>query len=169
MKIRPVGDEVFHANGQTDMTKLTVAFRNIAKAIQWTEQHGNRDAKSVLQNTQDTAENEHKRVCRKIRRSVAQTEMFCHVTIGSYKNLSLSAATLQLQPNLLPAEVFQTQVPPSLTLKRLNVVHRMYLFIPRHQCNKHRLFSWTSVTGWILQWKETVFSMRYEFETLHAM
>ena len=28
-KIRPVGAELFHADGQTDMTKLTVAFRNL--------------------------------------------------------------------------------------------------------------------------------------------
>jgi len=27
MKIRPVGAELFHADGQTDMTKLTVATR----------------------------------------------------------------------------------------------------------------------------------------------
>jgi len=32
MKIRPVGVELFHADGHTDMTKLTVAFRNFAKA-----------------------------------------------------------------------------------------------------------------------------------------
>jgi hypothetical protein len=32
MKIRPVGDKLFHANEQMDMTKLTVAFRNFAKA-----------------------------------------------------------------------------------------------------------------------------------------
>ena len=32
MKIRPVGAELFHADGQTDWTKLTVAFRNFAKA-----------------------------------------------------------------------------------------------------------------------------------------
>jgi hypothetical protein len=32
MKIRPVGDKLFHANKQTDMTKLTVAFHNFAKA-----------------------------------------------------------------------------------------------------------------------------------------
>ena len=31
MKIRPVRAELFHADGQTDMTKLTVAFRNFAK------------------------------------------------------------------------------------------------------------------------------------------
>jgi len=30
MKIRSVKDELFHADGQTDMTKLTVAFRNFA-------------------------------------------------------------------------------------------------------------------------------------------
>jgi hypothetical protein len=27
-----VGDELFHADGQTDMTKLIVAFRNLANA-----------------------------------------------------------------------------------------------------------------------------------------
>ena len=27
MKIRPVGYDMFHADGRTDMTKLTVAFR----------------------------------------------------------------------------------------------------------------------------------------------
>ena len=32
MKIRPVGAELFHADRQTDMTKLIVAFRNFAKA-----------------------------------------------------------------------------------------------------------------------------------------
>jgi hypothetical protein len=36
MKIRPVGAELFHADGQadgqTDMTKLIVAFRNFANA-----------------------------------------------------------------------------------------------------------------------------------------
>ena len=32
MKIRPVRAEFFHADGQTDMTKLTVAFRNFAEA-----------------------------------------------------------------------------------------------------------------------------------------
>jgi len=32
MKIRPVGDELFHADGQTGMTKLTVAFLNFANA-----------------------------------------------------------------------------------------------------------------------------------------
>jgi hypothetical protein len=32
MKICPVGAELFYADGQTDMTKLIVAFRNFAKA-----------------------------------------------------------------------------------------------------------------------------------------
>jgi len=32
MKIHPVGAELFHADGQTDMTKLMVAFRNFANA-----------------------------------------------------------------------------------------------------------------------------------------
>jgi hypothetical protein len=31
-KIRPAGAELFHADGQTDMTKLIVAFRNFANA-----------------------------------------------------------------------------------------------------------------------------------------
>jgi hypothetical protein len=30
--IRPVGAELFHADGQMDTTKLTVAFRNFANA-----------------------------------------------------------------------------------------------------------------------------------------
>jgi len=32
MKIRPVGAEFFHADGQTDMSKQIVAFPNFAKA-----------------------------------------------------------------------------------------------------------------------------------------
>ena len=32
MKIRSVGAELFHADGQTDMTKLIVALRNFVKA-----------------------------------------------------------------------------------------------------------------------------------------
>jgi len=32
IKIRPVGIVVSHVDGQTDMTKLIVAFRNFAKA-----------------------------------------------------------------------------------------------------------------------------------------
>jgi hypothetical protein len=32
MKIRSVGAELFHDDGQSDMTKLIVAFRNFAKA-----------------------------------------------------------------------------------------------------------------------------------------
>jgi hypothetical protein len=31
-KIRPVGAELSHADGRTDVTKLIVAFRNFAKA-----------------------------------------------------------------------------------------------------------------------------------------
>jgi len=30
MKIRPMGAEMLHADGRTDMTKLTAAFRNFA-------------------------------------------------------------------------------------------------------------------------------------------
>ena len=32
MKIRPMGAELFHVDGQTDMTELVVAFLNIANA-----------------------------------------------------------------------------------------------------------------------------------------
>jgi hypothetical protein len=32
MKFRPVGAELFHADGQTNMTKLIVAFRNFVNA-----------------------------------------------------------------------------------------------------------------------------------------
>jgi hypothetical protein len=32
MEIRPVGAELFHADGHIDMTKLIVAFRNFANA-----------------------------------------------------------------------------------------------------------------------------------------
>ena len=32
MKIRPVGAELFHTDGQTDMTKLTDVYRNFANA-----------------------------------------------------------------------------------------------------------------------------------------
>ena len=32
MKIRPVGAELFHANGWTDITKVIVAFRNFVNA-----------------------------------------------------------------------------------------------------------------------------------------
>jgi len=34
MKFRPVEVELFHADGQTDVTKLIVAFRNFLKANQ---------------------------------------------------------------------------------------------------------------------------------------
>ena len=32
MKIRPVGVEILHADGQTDVTQLTAAFRSFANA-----------------------------------------------------------------------------------------------------------------------------------------
>ena len=32
MRILPVGAELFHANGQTDMTKLSIAFRRFVNA-----------------------------------------------------------------------------------------------------------------------------------------
>ena len=31
MKIRPLGAELFHVDGRTDVTQLTAAFRNVAK------------------------------------------------------------------------------------------------------------------------------------------
>ena len=34
MKIHPVGVELFYADGQTDMTKLIVAFRNSVGALE---------------------------------------------------------------------------------------------------------------------------------------
>jgi hypothetical protein len=34
MKICPVGAELFHADGQTDMTKLIVTFRNLRTRIE---------------------------------------------------------------------------------------------------------------------------------------
>jgi len=33
MKIRPVGEELYHAGGRADMTKLIVALRNLANAL----------------------------------------------------------------------------------------------------------------------------------------
>jgi hypothetical protein len=36
MKIRPEGAKLFFEDGRTDMTKLTVAFRNFAKAPKMT-------------------------------------------------------------------------------------------------------------------------------------
>ena len=33
MKIRPMGAELFHADGRTDMTKLTAAFSNFANSL----------------------------------------------------------------------------------------------------------------------------------------
>jgi hypothetical protein len=34
MKIRPIRAELFHVDGQTDMTKPIVAFRNFAKVLE---------------------------------------------------------------------------------------------------------------------------------------
>jgi hypothetical protein len=36
MKIRPVGAELFHADGRTDMPQLIVAFRKLAEAPKMT-------------------------------------------------------------------------------------------------------------------------------------
>jgi len=38
MKLRPMGAELFHADGQTDKTKLTVAFRNFVNAPKKTKE-----------------------------------------------------------------------------------------------------------------------------------
>jgi hypothetical protein len=35
IKIRPMAAEMFHVDGQADMTKLTVAFRNFANASKY--------------------------------------------------------------------------------------------------------------------------------------
>jgi hypothetical protein len=35
MKILPVGAELFHVDGQTDMKKVIVAFRNFGNALNW--------------------------------------------------------------------------------------------------------------------------------------
>jgi hypothetical protein len=45
MKIRPVGAELFHVDRRTDMTKLTVVFRNFANAPK------NNRQKESLENT----------------------------------------------------------------------------------------------------------------------
>ena len=42
MKINPVGAEFLHEDGQTDMTKLTVAFRNYANASKSIQSEKNR-------------------------------------------------------------------------------------------------------------------------------
>jgi hypothetical protein len=47
MEIRPVGAELFQEDGQTDMTKLTVAFRNSAKAPIKTEDARRSSAQDV--------------------------------------------------------------------------------------------------------------------------
>jgi len=39
MKICPVGAELFHADRRTDMTKVILAFRNIANAPKENETH----------------------------------------------------------------------------------------------------------------------------------
>jgi hypothetical protein len=55
MKIRPVGTELLHADGPTDMTKLTVAFRNFANAPynnrQWKSAVGKRSAMHQTRNS----------------------------------------------------------------------------------------------------------------------
>ena len=40
MKIRPVGAELFHADGRTDMAKILVAFLNFASASNMLRQVG---------------------------------------------------------------------------------------------------------------------------------
>jgi hypothetical protein len=50
MKIRPVGAELFHVDGQTDVTKLIVAFCSFAKAPKNDQLDGaqNEDTRSSL-------------------------------------------------------------------------------------------------------------------------
>jgi len=52
MKIRPVGAELLHAGGQTDMTKLIVALRNCANRLK-TEIFTNSSAGSEEDQWQD--------------------------------------------------------------------------------------------------------------------
>jgi hypothetical protein len=54
MKIRPVGAEFFHADGQTDMTKLLVASRNFANAPE-NESPNIRESKTFEQNFMEQA------------------------------------------------------------------------------------------------------------------
>ena len=49
LKIRPVGGEMFHADGRTGMTKLWVAFRNFANAPE-----KQRKVTSLLENVEVT-------------------------------------------------------------------------------------------------------------------
>ena len=37
MKIRPVGAELFHEKGRTDMTKLIIVFRNLRSRLKATQ------------------------------------------------------------------------------------------------------------------------------------
>jgi hypothetical protein len=52
MKIRPAGAGLLHANGRTDTTNLTVAFRNLAKAPKnaWLEIYHDTNNVSVIRN-----------------------------------------------------------------------------------------------------------------------
>ena len=43
MKICPMGVEVFHADGQTDMTKLTVTFRSFTEVSKKKREYGFKD------------------------------------------------------------------------------------------------------------------------------
>jgi len=40
MEIRPVGVQLFHAEGRTDVTRLTDAFRNFANALKNEKNNG---------------------------------------------------------------------------------------------------------------------------------
>jgi len=46
MKIRPVGAELFHANGHRGMRKLIIAFRNFANPPKWDTENGTYEYKS---------------------------------------------------------------------------------------------------------------------------
>jgi hypothetical protein len=53
IKILPVGEELFHAKRRTDMTKLTVAFRNSANAPKTQQQ------KNISYHLKKRAQNNH--------------------------------------------------------------------------------------------------------------
>ena len=56
MKILPVGAGLFHADGQTDMTKLIVVFRNFANALRNEGGRGRRKGWDKYKSTQNEME-----------------------------------------------------------------------------------------------------------------
>ena len=83
MKIRPMGVELFHADGQTDMTQLIVAFRNFAKApantLDWprTAQRSYQIAsrsEKLVQKLKEEKHTQHKTLCVRHRTSFCVKE-----------------------------------------------------------------------------------------------